>query len=1334
MMLALVATGRGQDQSSLTQLSRVFDVFSRTATDSLGFMWISDQDGLYKFDGYDFTKLPFTDIFDKNFKNKSISLFEKDKRGNFWLASDNGDFAKIAPNGQIAHYSKVSGGAVFRCAVSNQNVVIFGSTTGELWAMDLQSDKLKRIVKLPSAKYGPTSVNDMTLSMKGDLYISTAEGDIYVYTIAQKTLKKLALPIQSGTAEKLFMVNDNRNRLWISTEYHGLFCYDPMSTLIQQYGERGDDRSEYMMYRTIHCDREGIIWLGTDGYGLRRLDPNSGSITAYQHQVGNYYSLSNNTVRYINSDDNGNIWLILKGGIIQVLAYSRYPIHNYSGLPAHIPHRVLSILKTDDQCLWIGSDGRGLSRITPDGQRHHYDKQNGFKGRFIQALAQDRLGYVWIGTYQNGLVRYSKATKSFTEIPLGRSLGIPFLKDFRNIFVDSKGRIWVSSTYGIHVLNLDTQVLATFPYSDSGNKGMVSESVFEDRDGQLWISFSQGLLTQFIENPKNFGQSTFRPVDYHQWENKAPRYYGVTQICQDKTGLLWFRCEGGFLIQYNPQKKTYHSFENHAGLRNIDIVSMLQDSDGLLWFGSRNGLHQFDPIKQRIVNYTMYDGLHDNLFIRKSSFQGDDGELFFGGINGVSSFYAKSLTVKPLTARLLTSSILVLNKPYAEMVGKDEQGLRVEQVRKLHLKPYQSSFSISFAVIGNLLNTNYRYRYRLKGFEENFSRPGEERTATYTNLPPGHYIFEVVAAQQGSDLFAVGPLSIDIYIAPFWWQSWPAKLCYFLLSIGLVCLIWRWLGLRSQLLQEEVGRHKEKELYDMKIKFFAKISHEIQTPLSLIIGPLETLFFKKEQTVKSEHEQQAVHLIKNNAERLSRIVAELTHVRDREIGKLRLAKKDTDLILHLKSISVSFTHLTKQKGISFHTELPEEQLVFAYDYLKVEHVIYNLLGNAMKFTPIGGQVDLHVVFDSTLSRIIIRISDSGPGIDKETAEKIFDVFYQGTIGQEVGGLGIGLALSKEIVQLHDGTLELFSTSDKGSTFEITLPVTVSSSVIDQTVKLQEDMSSTTASSMRELLITAKEILIVEDNLDMQLFLSGLLREKFNVTIASNGLEALELLKKKPIDLILSDVMMPKMDGVQLAEKLSRDLVNQHIPIILLTAFPSGENKEKGLMAGSVAYLSKPFHANELILLIENLLVKQQHAILKYKNKQNEMPTIEEGKLGKSDLFLIKLTDVLKDRTSDSDFHLEDLEGLLHMSYSVIFKKCQELTGFTPLEYFRRIRIKKSAILLVRYNYTVSEAAFEVGFTDSRYFSRLFKEMLGNTPSVFKSQMKEENLDDFLQQL
>lgn len=1329
VVLSLCGIGMAQHQSKLIQLSRVFNVNSRTASDSLGITWISDQDGLYKFDGYEFKKLAFAKIFGTDFKNRSMSLFEKDKRGNFWIATANGDLVKMASNGQLTDYSKLIGRKAVNTAASNLQFIFFGTTTGELWAVDMFSSKLEKILKLPATKPLGASVQSMALSEKGDLYISTVESKVYRYAIAQKKISKLDLPIDGGTAEKLLLTNDNRNRLWISTEYHGLFCYEPMNQQVKQFGERGDDNNEYMMYRDIHCDREGTIWLATDGYGLRRLDPNSGNITVYKHQIGNIYSLNNNTVRYINSDENGNIWLVLKGGIIQVLSYSRYPIRSYSGLPNHIPHRVLSILKTKDNSLWIGSDGSGLSKISPKGNRQHFDEQRGFHGRFIQALAEDKSGNIWIGTYQNGLFRYDKASGSMVEVQLGRSLGISFLKDFRNIFVDSKGRIWANSTYGIHILNEEGKVLADFPYHIKNGTEAIADAVFQDRDGKIWVAFSHGILTQFVEYPGNLRKSTFAQVDYHRNENKAPWYYNITQICQDKAGALWFRCDGGFIIRFDPGKQTYRSYEHHVGLDNIDITSLLLDDEGLLWLGSRNGVHQFDPVRERILNYSMYDGLNDNLFIRKSAFRAADGELFFGGSNGVSSFYAKNLSLKPITAHLLINNIQVLNKSYEELGDRNSQ--RIEQIRELKLLANQSSFSISFAAIGNLLNTNYRYQYRLKGFEDNFSLPSESRTATYTNLPPGRYTFEVIAAQQGSDLFAVGPLSLDIYIAHYWWQSWPAKTAYVLFLLAIVYFTWRWLGLRSKLHREEINRHREKELYAMKMNFFAKISHEIQTPLSLIIGPLETLFSKSEQSDKVWAESPELYMIKNNAERLSRIVTELTHVRDNEIGKLRLSKKEADLVFHLKTIAISFDQLAKQKGIRFRSVLPETSLMMDYDYLKIEHVIYNLIGNAIKFTPVDGTVDLRLKVDEACHQVSIIVSDSGPGMDEDTAAHVFDIFYQGQMGIDSGGLGIGLALSKEIVQLHDGRLTLTSMMGHGCSFEMILPLGIKRAAQDQ-VQLEVNLPKIKGAAFRNVQpISGKEILIVEDNLDMQLFLKEVLGEQFNVSLAHHGMEAIAVLKAKPVDLILSDVMMPVMDGVQLAEKLFTDPANRHIPIILMTAFPSDTNRQKGLMFGTLAYLSKPFLPSDLLLLIENVLAKQQDAIMHYKNKIIAMPPEGDSKLAKSDLFLLKLTQILKEKIADPTFLLEDLEGLLHMSYSVIFKRCQETTGFTPLEYFRRIKIKKAATLLVCNNYSVSEAAFEVGFNDSKYFSRLFKEIIGETPSVFKGRVSKDELANFL---
>lgn len=1317
----------GQERVNLVPLGRVFDVNSKTATDSLGYMWISDQDGIYKFDGYDFKRLAFKKIFGPKFKSKSVNLFEKDRQNNFWIGTENSELVSINPQGGVTDYSKQISGVVLRSLASAKNQVYFGSATGEIWFMDLSLKRIKKLFLLPGSK--DRAVLDMVMSEKNELYISTTDNEVFIYSLPHKRLTKLQLPIKSNTPDMFFMVTDHRSRLWVSTEYQGLFCYDPMTGSIQRYGERGDDGNAYMMYRSIYCDREGIIWLGTDGYGLKKLDPNTGKITTYRQQLGNNYSLSNNTVRYINGDDNGNIWVIVKGGIVQVLSHDRYPIRNYSGLPSQTPYRILSMLKASDNSIWIGTDGKGLSRIAANGSRQHFDLSNGFKGRFIQALVEDKKGNIWIGSYQNGLFRYIKDNQVFQDVSVSGDPNSPQALDFRNLYVDSKGRVWAGSTLGLHVFDPNGHLLATFNKNIDAAKGYISDAVFEDRDGQIWVSYSQGLLSQFFENKSDLARSNFSNVPYHLWDNRASRYYNISQIVQDNKGTLWFRCDGGFLIQLDPKRKSYHSFENHEELRYIDITSILKDRDGMLWLGSRNGLHQFDPEKQKIYTYTMHDGLQDNLFIRKSAFQSRDEELFFGGNNGVSSFYPKSLSHKPMSANLVVNDILVLNKPFDEVLPQ-YQYERVENLKELHLKAQQSSFSIEFAAIGDLLNTNYRYKYRLKGFEESFSEPSMGRVATYTNLPSGSYTFEVIAAHPGSELFDIGPLSLKVDIAPYWWQSTVAKLIYLVVGLALLYVIWRWLLLRARLQREEIERGHEKKLYQVKMNFFAKISHEIQTPLSLIIGPLETLFAKQDKQDELVLPQKQLHMIKNNAERLSRIVSELTHVRDKEIGKLTLKERENDLISHLKSIVLSFKELAAHKGIELITELPEESCIIKYDYLKLEHVFYNLLGNAVKFTPFGGEIKLGVIVSKVEQMLHVTVEDSGPGMDAETVSKIFQMFYQGNVGKEQGGLGIGLALSREIMQLHGGTLTVKSQLGKGARFEVAMPLRWAET--NGEMVAAASLMKTKDALNSENKNAEHRVLIVEDNLDMQLFLSELLASNFQLSVVDNGSQAIDFLKNNTVDLILSDVMMPEMDGLQLAEQIHTDMQQKHIPMILLTAYPSDVVRKKSLESGVVSYLSKPFHPEELLLLMQNILAKQQFAVSQFRNKMTSMPVVEEGKLPKSDVFLIKLTELLKTKISDPDFLLEDLEGLMHMSYSVIFKKCQEFTGFTPSEYFRRIKIKKAAILLSQYNYAVSEAAFEVGFTDSKYFSKLFKETFGMTPSVFRTKVRPENLEDFLQ--
>lgn len=1325
----------GQNQYNLNVLNRVFDVTTKIASDSIGCMWLSDQDGIYRYDGYDFKLLPYKQIFGKKFKNKSVSLFQKDKSGNFWLATENGELVRMSPQGRILDYTAQIQKTALRKAVSKKDQVFFGGADGTIWLYDISKDKINKLFTLPIVKEKSKVVLDMVLSEKNMLYISTLEGEIYTYNIEARVLKTLKLPIAQTAQEMFFMVIDQRSRLWVSTEFQGLFCYDPMTKDVQRYGERSRDNNEYMMYRSIYCDRDGVIWLGTDGHGLRRLDPKSGKITSFEHELGNSFSLSNNTVRYINGDDNGNIWVIVKGGKVNILSMNNYPILGYTGLPNNIPHRILSILKDKHNYVWIGSDGEGLSRISPHGERNHVGRKgqesSSFRGRFVQALAEDKEGNVWVGTYLNGLYRYDRKKAVFNEIPVGKMLGMPLLKDFRNVYIDRKNRIWSSSTYGIHVLDSTGELLASYAYGSRGTTGVIADAFLEDKNGQLWVAFSKGILTKFRENPKDLRQSTFEQVNYHQWNNKAARYYGISQMLEDKKGNFWLRCEGGFLIYFDPNNQSYQSFEEDELLKGIDVMAVAQDTDGKLWISSRNGIHNYDPQEKRIFTYTRNDGLQDNNYIRKSIYQALDGQLFFGGNNGLSAFYPKGLNHTPSIARLTINGIQVLNKPMEEVLTDLPQDRF--NLHTLRLDAQQSSFSINFSAIGNLINTNYKYQYRLKGFDKDFTEPSEQRTATYTNIPSGHYIFEVQAAQQGGDVFDIGPIKLDVYIAPYWWQSMPAKIVYFLIVLVLFYAIWRWLMMRTRLHQEEIVRMQEKELYQLKVNFFAKISHEIQTPLSLIIGPLESLFSRKINESTSPIETRQFQLIKNNAERLSRIVSELTQVRDKEIGKLNLKREDADFSAHLRRIALSFEELAQRKGILFNVKLESAEVISNYDYLKIEHVIYNLLGNAIKFTPPGGTVELTQRLSQDGKVWSVQVKDTGPGMDALTARNVFQFFYQGEVGKKVGtGLGIGLALSKEIVLLHNGEMNLYTALNQGSCFDFTLPIVKWEKEFDGDLEMFQPKKSEWPSI--SLKVGGKEfsILVVEDNLDMQSFLRDLLADYFEVRTVDNGKEALLALMDRHYDLVLSDIMMPELDGLQLAEQLYVNSSFRHIPVILLTAYPSESNKQKGFGAGIISYLSKPFHPEELLLLIQNILLKQQHAIHQYRDKMTSMPVIEEGKMAKADQFLRRLTESLKDKVSDPDFLLEDLEKILHMSYSVIFKKCQEITGLTPSEYFRKIRLKKAAILLVAYDSPVAEAAFEVGFTDSKYFSRLFKECFGMTPSAFKAQVSKEQLEDFLQ--
>lgn len=1306
--------------------------------DHLGYMWMTSSRGIYKFNGYNFSLIPYTEIFGDDYTFDRDYILKKDAFSNFWICTYKGELTRVDSTGNYTSYKDKlplnQKSFHINTILPHKNQVWFGSSTGTLLKYDYNTSTLDSITSLPKIKNRTQSIKSIVFTKPNTMWISSDSGYITALNTDLNTITRLELPKMYD----IKLTSDKLGRLWIATETSGLMRYDPASKEIKQYSKIDNLNTErkYDLFISVFCDSSGIIWAGTDGDGLYQVNPITEEILVYKNEKANKFSISDNTITGINEDSHGNIWLGTKKGHINVLPSNTNGIKYYSGLENNGHALALSILKSSDNGLWIGTDGNGLTKIFPDGKKIFYNKnQKGthyFEGAFIQSLIEDSKGDIWVATYKNGLWVFNNKSKSFEKVKTPntlekRSTNVGFL------FKDSKNRIWASFTNAIYLFSEEKEVLLTYSYADNDLLGFFSNGICQDKNGTIWISVGEKGLFEFNENPKDLNKSYLTKKKTFLVNEQTTRNYGIWSLTPDYNGNLWIISNTGFLIRYSIQDDSYESFLNYENFKNIRIRAILIDDNKNLWFSSlNNGIHHYEIDKKTLTSFFSNDGLQVKKFRRRSAFKDSHGMFYFGGEEGVNAFYPDQMKKHETNAKLYINAIEVLNKPANQIISDQLKG-RIEQVKKLQFKANQSSFSFQFSAIDNILNANYHYAYRLKGFDSDWIIPKKERIATYTNIPSGSYTFEVKGGSKKTT-WDIAPIQLDIKIKSFWWRTYLAYFAYLILLSFIIYSIIIRVRLKNKLIKETTHSEKEKEIYALKMNFFAKMSHEIQTPLTLILGPISDML-ERAGANKNDLLKQRLLMIKNNANRLSRLAMELMTVRNKELNKLRIYASKNNLIEDLKRISLSFKEQARFKNIDFIQAYPQEEINVWYDVDKIEHIIYNLLSNAFKFTPKGGKIALKVVLNKTDEIVDISVSDTGPGIPKEELDDIFKLFYQSDLGKHTKGTGIGLALANELISLHKGEIKVASSPEKGTCFSVILSTKETLFSEDQKVFVEDSkpISNSTEEDFKalekelnlnnNLSKKAHTLLIVEDNIEMQMFLRDVLYPNYNLLIANNGKEGVSLATKNNPDLIISDIMMPEMDGFEMCKILQKKKTTSHIPIILLTAKNDKSSKLKGLKSGAIEYIQKPFQFYELALKINNIISTKENIISKYKTDVISSPeNILE--VSKDEAFMEDLFKELHDQVDNSEFKLEDLSKTLNMSYSVIYKKCHDITGMSLLDYFRSIRIKKAALLIIKNGYNISEASFIVGYKNPKYFRKCFKEVFGITPALLKREAKK----------
>ncbi|SHI56268.1 hypothetical protein SAMN04487911_10389 [Arenibacter nanhaiticus] len=1331
----------GQEKANFIDLNKTFFGGSKILEDHLGYMWVTNEDGLYKYDGYDFSFIPFQNIFGKTFLGDRQSVIEKD--GNtIWISTINGELTKITNGSIFTSYKKKiakNGKQVRISAIStNKEHVWFGSNKGTLYRHDKKSEQIDSVLGLPLNQNRKQNIASIEFTGPYDMWLGTSHGKIYHHILNTNIVKELKTPF-SDFRQNIKITKDKEGKLWIATELMGLVVYNPSTdTFSQPFNAKNTTESlRTKMFISLYCDKSGTIWAGTDGDGVYKINPNYNEISNYKHEESNRFSIGSNTIPFITEDVNGNKWFVLKNGEINILPEQNPNIKYFNSTVNNAPARVLSLLKTKDGSLWIGIDEKGLTRILPNGRKVQYNNSEKndfyFEGKYVQSLVEDSNGNLWIGTYQNGLWVYDLDKNTFAKVITTKETKIP-TSDIRCLFKDHKNRIWATMATAIHVFSEDQELLAVFGYHENGLNGTISQAVSQDENKNIWVAVNNSGLYKLNEDVDDFSKSTFISYEYAPKKNEAFYQYNIRTIYPDYRGNLWLLSNSGSLIKFELKNNSFLSFSSRGNLQGLVLTSLLLEDSRNIWLGSKNGIHHYNLDNNKIRSFYQTDGFQGNIYTR-AAFKDNNGLLFFGGDQGVSGFQPSIMEKKDTSAKLYLQNLEILNKRASEIIG-DQLKNGIEDIKYLKLERDQSSFSFKFSAIDNLLNPNYHYAYRLKGFDKDWISAKKERLATYTNIPQGHYSFEVKAGT-AKDTWDIDPIAIDIYIKPIWYKSNVAVLTYFILISLLVYGIFVWIRLKNKLEKEEWKNSKEKELYDLKMDFFTKMSHEIQTPLTLILGPIDDML-QREGANGNALLRQRLLMLKNNAQRLSRIVTDLITIRNKELNTLRIYASQNNLTVHLKNIALSFSEQARFKNINFHLEFPKEDLVIWYDLDKIEHVCYNLISNAFKFSPIGGDITLRME-QSTKDYVAISIKDSGPGIPKEELDLIFELFYQSKLGKYQKGSGIGLALTKELINLHHGKIEVDSSPDTGTCFKVILPTKESTFTEEEKIRvtqknilnhqLTRQWNPNVKGSQRHKLNDEKThtILIVEDNIDMQMFLKNILEQEYHLLIAENGEQGIIMAERKSPDLIISDIMMPIIDGISMSKSLQKKKSTAHIPIILMTAENAGYIKINALDAGAVEFIKKPFDYQELLLKVKNLITSRQKILSKLKLDLIKAPE-KHNTLSKDEIFMQNLTKKVYSNIENPDFKLEKLSKLMNMSYSAIYRNCQDITGKTLIEFVRSQRLKKAANLILQDGYNISEASFMSGYKSSKYFTKCFKEEYGISPASLKREAKSIGLE------
>lgn len=1167
----------------------------------------------------------------------------------------------------------------------------------------------------------------------GELYIGHVDNGFSILNVATKQLRnfkhdpndKQSLPHD----EVICICKDKNGNLWIGTRA-GLALYNPdEENFIHFKDVPGVPASISSNYIPYICQVGDHLWLATEDDGLYILNLgqhsllSSKSLTLKHLDHGSESTLlSGPNISRIFQDSYHNVWIGTWGAGVNFISEKAPLFHQWTYTPNQNAHTVLNtpiawgICADSADRLWIGTEGGGVNLFEGGKRVKIFNKESGdLQDNRVLSAFHDSQGTTWFGLYK-GTLHYFK-DHSFHTFPLDGENDL----DIRAFFEDKNKKLWVGTQKGVFTVNLsDKSVSGPYDNANSQLPENFIRAISQDKEQRMWVgTFGSGI-------------GVFSP-DMKQMEHIAI-YTGfcsnrIEHLFIDSKKRMWVATsEGIALFPETSDLSQFQLFRRKEGLENIHVQAITEDIDGNMWFSTYSGISRISADLKSINNYSYTDGLPRGEFITGSVTQDSKGTIYFGSNNGVCYFdplyVSQSYAIPPVTFTEL--------KMENNLLDDQERGIPINPEEKIKLNYKQNTFSIFFNVQNYALSGRVEYAYRLKGMNDDWFTLGDEGKVIFRNLPAGDYTLQIKARLHNQD-WSPEISTMPFTITPPFWKSWWARLIYILLLTGIIIYqsksYKRKIDLESNYKIEKQNHIKEQEINNERLRFFTNITHELRTPLTLILGPLEDL--KKDTSLSRPHAQK-IAIIHQSAVRLLNLINQILEFRKTETQnkKLEVAKANLSSFIH--EIFLKYQELNRNPAITFQIEVKEKNLSLYFDKEVVTTILDNLLSNAIKYTP-EGTITLCLEKESD-EYTAIRISDTGYGISEEAIPHIFERYYQEGSDYQASGTGIGLSLVKNLVELHGGKIRVESSPGKGSDFIFTLPT---HETYPNVLHLQDEQPAETvvsetnspeeASGVKNKLV----LLVVEDNIDIRDYIVSSFSDKYEIVTADNGESGIKEAFRCTPDIIVSDIMMPIKNGIELCRTLKKNVRTSHIPIILLTAKDTLEDKEEGYGAGADSYLTKPFSASLLQARIRNILdlrtkMASKLGSVNWTDKQNQvMRSLSQL----DNEFIGKLTALVEENITSDKIDTGYLAENMHMSPSTLYRKIKALTDLSTNEFIRKVKMKNAESLLLEQKYTISEISYKVGINTLSYFRQCFQKEYGMTPSQYLKKVKGVIVDD-----